>query len=90
MNIQLPSFIFKVPRFLFLFCFLHTVNSSAQVTAGINPTNGQINLALQGPGITISGGTLTGAAAAATLRANQIATFTNGQAGAGLGFPTGA
>ena len=90
MNIQLPSCIFKVTRFLFLFWFLYTVNSSAQVTAVANPSNAQINLALQGPGIVITGGTLTGGATAATLRANQVATFTNGIAGAGLGFPSGA
>ncbi|MFY7938941.1 MAG: hypothetical protein ACOVOQ_16295, partial [Flavobacterium sp.] len=90
MNIQLPSCIFKVTRFLFLFWFLYTVNSSAQVTAGTNPSNASINLALQGPGITITGGTLTGGAAEATLRADQVATFTNGVAGAGIGFPSGA
>ncbi|WP_230154483.1 hypothetical protein [Flavobacterium sp. CECT 9288] len=57
---------------------MYTINSSSQVTAVTNPTNAQINLALQGPGIVITGGTLGGAAAPATLRANQVATFTNG------------
>ncbi|MBB1194815.1 hypothetical protein DNC80_14185, partial [Flavobacterium sp. SOK18b] len=70
---------------------MYTVNSSAQVTANTNPSNAQINLALQGPGIVITGGTLVGAQTdEAILRSNQVATFTNGITGAGLGFPSGA
>ncbi|MGZ9677413.1 hypothetical protein [Flavobacterium sp. GNP001] len=90
MSKQLPFFSLRIIKFLFLFCFLYTLNINAQVTAGTNPTDAQINLSLQGPGIVIAGGTLSGGATAATLRSNQVATFTNGQAGAGLGFPSGA
>ncbi|WP_263361285.1 DUF7507 domain-containing protein [Flavobacterium collinsii] len=62
----------------------------AQATITTNPSNLQINTALNGPGIVIVGGTLSGAATAATLRANQVATFSNGVSGAGLQIPSGA
>ncbi|MFH7010141.1 choice-of-anchor L domain-containing protein, partial [Flavobacterium plurextorum] len=71
--------------------FLFNISSSiyAQATIVTNPSNLQINTALNGPGIVIVGGTLSGGAAAATLRANQVATFSNGISGAGLQIPSG-
>ncbi|OXA68280.1 hypothetical protein B0A67_21145, partial [Flavobacterium aquidurense] len=62
----------------------------AQATITTNPSNLQINSALNGPGIVIVGGTLSGAATATTLRANQVAVFSNGVSGAGLEIPSGA
>jgi Secretion system C-terminal sorting domain len=72
-----------------LFCLIHT-SISAQVTLTTNPTNAQINTALSGTGVTITGGTLSGGASAVNLRANQVAIFSNGIAGAGLSIADGA
>ncbi|WP_374172416.1 choice-of-anchor L domain-containing protein [Flavobacterium tructae] len=80
----------EIRRALFIFFLLNSFFLYSQATILTNPTNSQINSALNGPGIVITGGTLSGAAAISTVRSNQVATFTNGVAGAGLGLTSGA
>ncbi|WP_281925603.1 DUF11 domain-containing protein, partial [Flavobacterium collinsii] len=80
----------EIRRALFIFFLLNSFFLYSQATILTNPTNSQINSALNGPGIVITGGTLSGAAAISTVRSNQVATFTNGVVGAGLGLTSGA
>ncbi|MCZ8198114.1 MAG: choice-of-anchor L domain-containing protein, partial [Flavobacterium sp.] len=56
----------------------------SQATFTANPTDAQINTALNGTGLTISGGNLVNGS-----RPNQIATFANGMPGASLGIDNG-
>lgn len=87
MNIQLffsnKSKIKSLCILLFIAVF-HIANAQTPVTYTANPTNAQINTALQGANVIISGGTLNFG-----NRATQIATFTGGTA-AGLGISNGA
>ena len=82
----LLSFFLKVTSLLFLFCFRYTINNIAKVTAFTNPTNAQINQILQDIAIVLSPGIFHGIGTATALRVNQMATFTNGQADAGIIF----
>ncbi|OXA93746.1 hypothetical protein B0A75_20110, partial [Flavobacterium oncorhynchi] len=90
MSKKLPSAFNVLRKILYFFILFNSFFLYSQATVVANPTNAQINSALNGPGIVITGGTLSGAAPIATVRANQVATFTNGVAGAGLGLPSGA
>ncbi|WP_151199671.1 DUF11 domain-containing protein, partial [Flavobacterium psychrophilum] len=90
MSKTLPSLYSNLRKMLYVFFLLNSVFLYSQATVVANPTNAQINSSLNGPNLTITGGTLVGAAPAATLRSQQVVTFTNGIAGAGLGLESGA
>uniref|UniRef100_UPI00106C07FE DUF11 domain-containing protein n=4 Tax=Flavobacterium psychrophilum TaxID=96345 RepID=UPI00106C07FE len=90
MSKTLPSLYSNLRKMLYVFFLLNSVFLYSQATVVANPTNAQINSSLNGPNLTITGGTLVGAAPAATLRSQQVVTFTNGIAGAGLGLAKGA
>ncbi|OXB12412.1 DUF11 domain-containing protein, partial [Flavobacterium psychrophilum] len=90
MSKTLPSLYSNLRKMLYVFFLLNSVFLYSQATVVANPTNAQINSSLNGPNLTITGGTLVGAAPIATVRAKQVATFTNGIVGAGLGLAKGA
>ncbi|QRE03721.1 choice-of-anchor L domain-containing protein [Flavobacterium psychrophilum] len=90
MSKTLPSLYSNLRKMLYVFFLLNSVFLYSQATVVANPTNAQINSSLNGPNLTITGGTLVGAAPPATLRSQQVVTFTNGIAGAGLGLESGA
>jgi len=69
---------------LILFFILIHFQLFSQVNYTANPTNAAITTALNGGGLTISGATLIRGS-----RTTQIATFSNGLAGANLGTDTG-
>lgn len=70
--------------YLFFFMTVLSFEVFSQVTFVPNPTNAAITTALNGGGLAISGATLVRGS-----RATQIATFSNGLAGANLGTNTG-
>ena len=76
--------VLKSRIFLLVLLLMISSISLSQVTFTPNPTNLQINTALNGTGLTISGGTLVNG-----KRSDQIATFTNGIAGANIGINSG-
>lgn len=70
--------------YLFFFMTVLSFEVFSQVTFVPNPTNAAITTALNGGGLAISGATLVRGS-----RATQVATFSNGLAGANLGTNTG-
>ncbi|WP_141672816.1 choice-of-anchor L domain-containing protein, partial [Flavobacterium crassostreae] len=81
MKIKLLSTIIKLFCIGFIFNY---ADLNAQVSFTSNPSNAQLNAVMSGPGITLTGGVLTGGATETSIRANQVAAFTNGIVGAGL------